>query len=202
MRLQERFLGRRRTGFDELELELRRAADDLLRAIDVGDARQLHEDLVIRGAVGRDVRLGDAQLVHPPIDGFARLHDGLVPHVLLDVRLHREFVGATGTRGAIVLRGGLFLGDAAELGIAILRHTLDLEGLFRCQGNRRYVHAGRPQRFAQLFARRRGVDPERVPGMDPHDEMDAAFEIQAELQLLGLQPAGRRQTGSAAPVSG
>ena len=79
---------------DELQLEERRRPDDLLRAADVGDARELHENLIAGLTVARDVRLGDAQLVDAAVDRLERLDDGLLAHVLRDVRLHREVVGA------------------------------------------------------------------------------------------------------------
>ena len=43
------------------------------RAIDVGHARQLHQNLI--GALLRDARLGDAELVHAALDRLPRLHD-------------------------------------------------------------------------------------------------------------------------------
>ena len=53
----------------------------LLRALDVGDAGQLHEDLIAVRALLRDARLGDAQLVDAALDRLARLHDRFVAQV-------------------------------------------------------------------------------------------------------------------------
>ena len=75
---QQRFARRRRSLLDDLQLEQAGRPDDLLRAVDVGDAGQLHEDLVAVGALLRDARLGDAELVDAPLDRLARLHDRLL----------------------------------------------------------------------------------------------------------------------------
>ena len=63
---------RERALLDQLQLEQRRRADDFLGARDVGDAGQLHQDLIGRALSGDD-RLGDAQLVDPALDGLQRL---------------------------------------------------------------------------------------------------------------------------------
>ena len=81
-----RRLVRERALLDLLQLELRGRADDFLRAVDVGHARQLHQDL-IGGAVARDDRLGDAQLVDAALDGLQRLVDGVLAQLDDDVRL-------------------------------------------------------------------------------------------------------------------
>ena len=68
-------------GLDELQLELRRRSDDLLRVPDVGDARELHENLVAGLTVARDVRLGDAELVDAAVDRVERLHHRLLAQI-------------------------------------------------------------------------------------------------------------------------
>ena len=79
---------------------MRRRLDDLLGARHVGDARQLHEDLIVCG-VPRDDRLGDAQLVDAAVDGLQRLVDRFLAQLLGDVRPHRERVRRR-RRGAVV----------------------------------------------------------------------------------------------------
>ncbi len=81
---------------------MRRRPDDFLGAGDVGDAGQLHEDL-IGGAVARDDRLGDAQLVDAALDGLQRLVDRVLAQLHGDVRPHREGVAAR-AGGAVVVR--------------------------------------------------------------------------------------------------
>ena len=56
----------------------------LLGAIDVGDAGQLHQDLVAVGLPG-DARLADAELVDAALDRLQRLVDRLLAQVALDV---------------------------------------------------------------------------------------------------------------------
>ena len=65
---------------DELELEHRGPADQLLRALRVLDAGELDEDLVI--SLPLDGRLGDAELVDPVADRLERLVDGELPDAL------------------------------------------------------------------------------------------------------------------------
>ena len=57
-----------------------------LARCDVADARQLHEDLIAAAVPGHD-RLGDAQLVDPPLDRLQRLRHRLVAQLIGDVRL-------------------------------------------------------------------------------------------------------------------
>ena len=126
-RLEERFLARRRSSLDELQLELRRRPDDLLRMADVGHARELHENLIAGLTVAGDVRLGNTQLVDAPVDRIERLDDSLLAEILRDVRLHREVVGAGYAGLPVVVRARLRVGDPAEVRITILRHTLDVK---------------------------------------------------------------------------
>ena len=88
-----RVLVRERPLLDLLQLELRGRADDFLRAVDVGHAGQLHQDL-IGGAVARDDRLGDAELVDAALDRLQRLVDRVLAQLDDDVRLEREGVAA------------------------------------------------------------------------------------------------------------
>ena len=81
-----RVLVRERPLLDLLQFELRRRSNDLLGAIDVGDAGQLHQDL-IGGAVARDDRLGDAELVDAALDRLQRLVDRVFAQLDDDVRL-------------------------------------------------------------------------------------------------------------------
>ena len=139
----------------------------------------------------RDARLGHAQLVDAAIDRLQRLIDRLLAQVALDDRLHREFVGAAGERVAVVVgrrrprrpRPGTASHDRAAR---------------RRRGTSSATTTVRPpmvvppvrQRLAQLLARRRRGQLQRVVGVDPHDEVDAALEVEPELQLHAPQPGG------------
>jgi hypothetical protein len=57
----------------ELELEQRGLADQLLRALGVGEAGELHRDPIL--ALDLDERLGDAELVDAVVDDLARALD-------------------------------------------------------------------------------------------------------------------------------
>ena len=45
--------------------------------------------------------------------------------------------------------------------------------------------------LAQPLAGLIGLEPQRVVGLDAHLELHAALEVEAELELLVHQPAGR-----------
>ena len=81
-----RVLVRERPLLDQLQLEQRRRSNDLLGAVDVGDAGQLHQDLIGRAVAGDD-RLGDAELVDAALDRLQRLVDRVFAQLDDDVRL-------------------------------------------------------------------------------------------------------------------
>src|SRR5476651_1062746 len=61
---------------------------------------------------------------------------------------------------------------------------------------RAHVHDGdvaRLELVAQTLHLLLGHEPKRIVGLDAEDEVDAALEIEPELELLVHQPAGRRQ---------
>ena len=95
VRLQQRRLVGRRAGLDELQLEHAPCClmMFLARAMSV-HARQLHDDLIAGGAVRRDDRLGDAELVDAALDRLDRLRHRLRAALHRDVRLHPERVAA------------------------------------------------------------------------------------------------------------
>ena len=101
-RLPRRVLVRERALLDQLQLELRGRADDLLGAVHVGHAGQLHQDLV-GGAVARHDRLGDAQLVDAALDRLQRLVHRVVAQLVDDVRLEREGVACRRSATAVVV---------------------------------------------------------------------------------------------------
>ena len=180
-----------------LSSSMRRVADDLLRAGDVGHPRQLHEDLVVGLPVARDVRLGHAELVDAAIDRLQRLHDRLLAHVRCDVRLHREFVGAAGARAAIVIASP-----------SVRR---------RCGGTRRRDLPG-PLRHGTSSATSTRSTLTLTPAVRSASrscslvvvvwilsassvctrmhEVHAALEVEPELQLLRGKPAGSGQVVS------
>jgi hypothetical protein len=132
---------------DDLQLEQTLRPHDLLRALDVGDAGELHHDLIV--ALLRDARLGHAELVDAPLDRLARLHHRLRPQVDLHVRPHREGIGAV--RSGAALEVGLNLvRRLAERGVLAGRHAVhpELRGTDRHHVRR---DVGRPQRIAQPF---------------------------------------------------
>ena len=154
----------------------------------VGDAGQLHENLV--RPLLRDVRLGHAQLVHTPVDGLPRLDDRIGAQLVLDVGLHREGVAAVGPRTAIEA-GRKIGGPITERRVLRRRDALDpnLGNGRRGHHRRDVAHA---QRFAQLLGRLIRLQPQRIIGFDAQHQMDAALQIETELELLLLHPGRRR----------
>ena len=158
--------------------------------IDVGDAGKLHEDLI--GALLRDARLRDTELVDAALDGLARLDNGFLPEVDLDVRLHRERVAAVHAAAAVEV-GLDLVGRGPEGRVLCRRHRFDLE-----MGRVGRVHVAdrnvaRLQLLAQPLHVLVGHQPQGIVGLDAEHEVDAALQVEAELELLLHQPAGRRQ---------
>ena len=166
--------------------------------IDVGDAGQLDQDLVAVVALLRDARLGDAQLVDAPLDRLARLDDRFVAQVHLDVRLHRERVGAADARTAVEVRLHVVRGRperrVLRLGNALHVEVCRIVGQQIGDGD-----VGLLQRLAQLLHRLLGLDLQRIVGLDAQHEMHAALEVEPELELLVHQPARANGCRSAPP---
>ena len=193
MRLEQRLAALGRTAFEELQLEERRGLNDVLGARDVGDARQLDEQLVAVVAVRGDIGFGHAELIHATVDRVVRLHHRLFAEAPGDVGAHGELVGAADRRRTIVVGGGLLLRDAAELGVFVLRDAFDPEGRWRRDVDRAHRHARGRQRLTKLLSHRLGRNAQGVVAVHPHHQMHAALEVEAELQLLGHQPRRGRQ---------
>ena len=143
------------------------------------DAGQLHEDLIL-AALPRDDRLGDAQLVDAALDRLQRLVDRLPAQLVLDVRLHAE--GRRPRRGAAV-EDRLDIDRGVAKGRLVL-NPLDTELARRVHGDIRERHAGPRQRVAHPFGGRFRFDPHGIVGLDSEDQMHAALQVEAEIDLL------------------
>ena len=180
VRLPGRVFRRERSLLDNLQLEERRVADDFLGARHVGHARELHQNLVGRSLAGDD-RLGDAQLVDAALNRLQRLVHSLFAKLRRDVRPHRVGLAAAGARGPaedrIHLRCGLpeglwilnARGDELRRARHLEAHVLD---------------AGAAQRLAQPLDGRFGLDLQRLVGLHPHHQVNAALQVEAEVDLL------------------
>ena len=179
-RLHRRFLRRERSLLDELQLEQRRRADDFLRARDVGDAGQLHQNLVGRALPGHD-RLGDAQLVDPALDGLERLRDGLLPE--LASRCSAASCRCSGPRrttGRTPYRPQPPPAGTPGRSESLRRRTRS--GLVT--SSFAYWTPAVAQRLAQPLDGRFGLDPQRGVGLHAHDQVHAALQVEAEIDLL------------------
>ena len=183
-RLQQRLARRDRSLLDQLELEQPRGADDLLRAGDILDTRQLHQDLVAGHAVRRDDRLGHTELVDTTLDRLQRLLHRRLSQRPLDTRLHRPGVATTRPRLAVVAHLQQLAGDIPEVLVPVGGHTLDpyLGGGDR--GDRGQRDAVVHGLLAQLLGVGLGLDTQRVVGLDPHHQMHAATQVQTEANLV------------------
>ena len=186
--LEERFLVGGRPGLDELPLEDGRDLDEVLDPLGVVDAGELDDDPL--RALPLDERLGDAELVDAVADGLPDLVDGLVLEELDDRRLQGEgqLVPGEGVIPvprvlvdevpglAFLVRGGPgedepagpLLGGRLEGDVVLLEQLLEPGDLLV------------------------GFDVDGVVGDDLEDQVDAALEVQAELDLvLGRDRPGR-----------
>ena len=161
--------------------------DDPLRPLDIGDSRQLDENL-IAAALLRDARLGDAELVDAPLDRLARLHDRLVAQRHLDVRLHRERVGAV-RAGAAVEVGLDFGRHLPEGGVLGRRDAFDDEADRIGSRDVPDGDAARHQLRAQPLHLLLGRQPQRIVGLHAQDEVHAALQVEPELELTVDQEA-------------
>src|SRR5664279_5532498 len=174
----------------ELELEEARRPDDLLDAARVVHARNLDHDAV--GALPLDDGLGDAE----GVDAIADRLDGLARRLVLD----RDPLG--------VLVGDLPLAPALVDGPRVRRKNrrdeiLELRGVRLIVDPEREARAvrgtGGDHGHAALAAfvlepleRVLGLDPERVRRLDLHDEVDAAAQVQTQLEAVSEDVGDRR----------
>ena len=165
---------------DQLQFQLRRRANDLLRATDVGDARQLDQNLVVRAVPGND-RFGHAQFVHTALDRLQRLRDGFLAKLVRDVGAHREGVSPR-ARCAVEHRLDVRQ-ELTERRVLLGRHAIDAK-------LRRAGHGDRPgdvlrlHLLAQTVRRGLGLESDRVVGLHPHHQVDAALQIETQTNFL------------------
>ena len=193
--LAGRRLVHERALLDQLELEQRRGADDLLGPVDVGHAGQLHQDLVV-AAVAGDHRLGHAELVDPALDGLQRLVHRLLAELVDDHRLQAE--GVVGPRLRPVVGEVDVDQRLAELRVLRRRHPGDAELAAAGHGHPADGDVLGAQGLAQPVGRRLGLDPQRVVGLHPHHQVHPALEIEAEAHLF----LGRREGPDRQPEHG
>ena len=191
--LQEGGFVGRRAGLDQPPFQDGRGLDDALDALGVVDPRQLDDDLV--AAVALDDGLGHAELVDAVADGLDRLVDGLVAQCLHGHGLH-------GHRRRGPVEGVVpFAGEEVELlaGFAFLVGVKSLQGQFAralaagdgAEGDRVFLK-GVSQAQGHLV----GVHAHGVLGQDLHDQVDAALEVQSQVDLvLNVHEHGDGQDG-------
>ena len=170
----------------QLQLEHPWGADDFLRALHVGYARKLHQNL-IRALLG-DARLGHAQLVHATLDRLPRLHDRLFAQRLRHAGPHGEGVAAIDAGAAIEIGG--FLGGRLPEHLILRRwHAIHLEVRHvheqRGGGNAPRLHLGLQPRHLLLR-----LHAERIIGLHAQDQMHATLQIETELELMRGEPSG------------
>ena len=180
-RLQQRGFVGRGAGFDQPPFQDGRGLDDALDALGVVDARQLDDDLV--AAVALDDRLGHAELVDAVADGLDRLVDGLVAQRLHGHGLHGHR-GRGPVEGVVPLPGEeieLFAGLAFLVGIEALQGQLAraLDAGDGAEGDGVFLKSVR-QAQGHLV----GVHAHGVLRYDLHDQVDAAFEVQSQMDLV------------------
>ena len=185
--LEETGPGRRRPRLDQVELEDPGRADDRLRARDVLHPRQLDQDLVARGAVPRDDRLGDPERLDPPRDGQARLADRLIPAGPLDVRPQPIAVDAARGRDPVIARE-LVVGQPAELGVPVGGHPVDQDLGRRGGPHRPERDAVEPGPLAQPPGVRLRLDLQPLVGVDPQNEVDPAAQVESQPYGLARGP--------------
>ena len=185
-RLQQRLAARRGPGLDDLQLEQRRRPDDLLGALHVGHARQLHQDLV--GAAPCAATIGSAtpsSLTRRSIvcSACVTASSRSVP---LDVRLHREACRCRRRRTRGCRSCSISVAELPEQRVLRLGHAGD-------RNRRRAVRRGGRRRrcsaVVKLLAQPLGssasrLDPQRIVGLHAHDEVHAALEVEAEANRL------------------
>ena len=155
------------------------ALDDLLGPRHVFVAGKLHQDLVAGVPVGRDDGLRDPQLVHPAPDGLHRLGDRLLAD--------HDFLAGTEVERPVAAAGAPEIPARPAEGDDVPDFTH--AGLVQIQNGELPQSFGFDVRevdflvvevFGELLGGLVGQDPHRVLGVDPHDEVNAALQIQPQ----------------------
>ncbi len=170
---------------DQLELEQRGLADESFGALGILHARELDEDPIV--ALLLDGRLGDAELVHAIADGLEALPDGQLLELSDLARAHgeddsaRRLIRLLGLEGCELGHRGL--GRAPRLGRGQLHHQLGgTAPLDALDG-----HAALLQRGARAGGRPLHLRLQRLVEVDAQDEMDAALEVEPEIDGRGQE---------------
>ena len=151
-----------------------------LRALDVGDAGQLHQNLVGRAVPGDD-RLGHAQLVDAPLDRLQRLRHRLFAKLGRDVRPHRVGVRPPAPESRL---NTVSTSAAACLKACVVLNAFDAEFVgpvtsARCTGRWCALSVSRSRSTVVSVSMRK-----RIVGLHPHHQMDAALQVEPEIDLL------------------
>ncbi len=170
---------------DHVDLERRRAADQLARLGRVLDAGQFDHDAV--GALLLDHRLGGAQAGDPVAQRGHVLLDRLVLRLHQRGRLHRADDLHV---GAVRRRRPLHIGEAVGQRVEPLRGRRGL-----VEDHRHGVAVARDRRVQRLLAQqragvgieRRGLLVERRLQVDLEQEVHAAAQVQAQVHRQGVQ---------------
>ena len=169
----------------QLELQQRRAADQVLGPLGVLDARQLDQDAVF--ALAPDVRLGDAELVDAVANGFEGLVHRQLLH-LLDVLVRQVEDRRKALRILAAVAdpqvAQLLVQKGFELVDVLLALHLDADLQWA-----RALHAGVldlvfPHQFADFLEIALDTAFDGLLGVDLQHEVHAALQIQAEIDLL------------------
>jgi len=127
----------------------------------------------------------------------ACLHDGLFAERQRNVWLHPKRIGAVHARVAVEV-GADLIGRGPERRVLIGTDALDLEGVDARQCEIGRVDLGVREELTQTLHLCLALDPERIVGLDAEDQVDAALQVEPELQdaigqeLRAGDPGARR----------
>src|SRR5450756_420529 len=164
----------------ELQLEEARRADDLLDAARVVHAGDLDDDAV--GSLPLDDGLGDTE----GVDAVADRLDGLARRLVLDRDPLGVLVRNPPLAAALVDGPRVRREDACHeiLELRGVRLLVEPEREARAVGRARRHdrHAALAALVLQALERVLGLGAQRVGGLDLHDEVDAAAQVEAQLE--------------------
>ena len=193
--LEQRGLIGRGARLDERQLQHRRLADDVLRAVDIGKPRKLDEDLVVRRPVRRHGGLGHAELVDPALDRLDRLRHGFGSPLHGDVRPHVERMRPSAGRLTSECERGQLVGKHPELLVHSPRNPFGQE-CFEPGDARRHRDTRVLGGHAQLLRGRLGLESNGIISLHFEHEVRAALEVETQRNFPARRSEGpNRQPG-------
>src|SRR5208337_4363012 len=174
---------------DSVNLKPGRGLDHGLDLVEIADARQLHQNLVLAQAIGRNQRLERAQSVDAIADSFNGLRNSFLFQVLFDYRLHGQGPGVVGAAGIdVVLVRELLIEQGAHVAGLCRGSSIDLDELGLVGIGLDHLGIRHIPGFESVLDTGQGTVgfvADRFRDLHLQNEVHATLQIEAQMNAIG-----------------